>query len=81
MVPLVSALVENIAERPEVRMAAISILLTANVPIVHWQRIAYRTWFDPSHQVQVFTYNMLHSFAAIKPSSKVHQSLQVSIGT
>ncbi len=32
-------------------MAAISVVLAADVPFVYWQRIASRTWFETNIQV------------------------------
>jgi len=72
VLPWLMPLADNVAERPEVRMAAISMILTANSPFVYWQRLATRTWFEPSVQVQSFTYNMIESFTKITPISPFH---------
>jgi len=60
---------DNVAERPEVRMAAISLLFTVNAPMVMWQKIATRTWYETSTQVQSFVYDMLFSMASLKPTT------------
>ena len=67
--PLLLALADNIAERPEVRMAAISILLNVQVPINVWQRVASRTWFEPNQQVRAFIYNMIVSYTRLNIST------------
>ena len=65
--PLLIPLCENVAERPDVRMAAIGMLLTSNAPLVVWQRLASRMWIEPSAQVHAFLYDMLVSFTKYPP--------------
>jgi Lipoprotein amino terminal region len=67
--PLLLALADNIAERPEVRMVAVSILLNVQVPINVWQRVASRTWFEPNQQVRAFIYNMIVSYTRLSIST------------
>jgi hypothetical protein len=68
--PLLASLADNVAERPEIRMAAISMLLFhKKTPMNIWKKIASRTWFDPSHQVAVFTCDVIQSV-----SEEIHSS-------
>ena len=73
--PLLSALADNIAERPEVRMAAISMLLSVNTPLSIWQKIAYRTYFDSSQQVSAFTYSLINSLASAEEVHMWHDGM------
>ena len=63
---VLSSLADNVAERAEVRMAAIFMLLNVNTPTDIWQKIAYRTWFDKSQQVAAFTHSHIKSLASIQ---------------
>ena len=49
----------------------LAILLNPNTPLVIWQKIAYRTWFDSSQQVTSFTYSALRSLASAPPTASV----------
>lgn len=74
--PLLIALSDNVAERPEVRMAAISMLLHSNAPMAVWQKIASRTWIEPSQQVAAYIYNILESLTTMPPTTSwVHKDL------
>ena len=71
---VLTSLADNIAERSEVRMAAIGLLLNVNTPMAIWQKIAYRTWFDKSQQVAAFTHSLISSLASIQ-HDVYHESL------
>lgn len=73
---MLSSLADNVAQAPAVRMAAVSLLLAdAAAPLAAWRRVAYRTWFDPSHQVQAFTHSLLASLASLPARSAVLRPL------
>lgn len=70
VLPLLASLADNVAERPEIRMAAIrTLLFHDNTPLSVWKRMAYRTWFEPNRQVHAFTYNLIHSLSSSKSST------------
>ena len=76
VLPLVMAVADNPAQRPELRMAAINLLMfNEETPIAIWQKLAYRTWFEPSHQVQSFTHSLLVSLSSIPPQFAIHREL------
>jgi len=66
--PLLITLADNVGERAEVRMAAISLLLHSNAPVTVWQKIATRTWFEPSQQVASYVHSILNSFVTFSPA-------------
>lgn len=59
--PLILTLIGNSAEHPEVRIAAISILPWCQPSTAELQKIALRSWFEPSKQVASFTYSTFKS--------------------
>merc|ERR1719431_79206 len=61
--PVLMSIIENIAERPEVRIAAVAILPHAQPTIAELKMIAVRTWLEPSKQVASFIYSTLKSLA------------------
>merc|ERR1719516_433694 len=61
--PILMSIIENIAERPEVRIAAVAILPHAQPTIAELKMIAVRTWLEPSKQVASFIYSTLKSLA------------------
>lgn len=64
MIPLLSSLADNVAEPPEIRMAAIAMLLFhQKTPQSIWNKVASRTWFDSSLQVKAFTCDIIRSLA------------------
>ncbi|KAK4007450.1 hypothetical protein OUZ56_012607 [Daphnia magna] len=67
--PILANLASSITERPEVRMASLSLLLMSNAPQTYWKKFAGGTWFDPDHQVATFTHNLINSLTKIPPSS------------
>merc|ERR1719347_579463 len=79
--PILMSIIENIAERPEVRIAAVAILPHAQPTVAELKMIAVRTWLEPSKQVASFIYSTLKSLAVtevpeLKPLGlKVHTIL------
>merc|ERR1719427_1008615 len=61
--PVLMSIIENIAERPEVRIAAVAILPHAQPTVAELKMIAVRTWLEPSKQVASFIYSTLKSLA------------------
>merc|ERR1711970_93211 len=61
--PILMSIIENIAERPEVRIAAVAILPYAQPTVAELKMIAVRTWLEPSKQVASFIYSTLKSLA------------------
>merc|ERR1712042_252605 len=59
--PILMSIIENIAERPEVRIAAVAILPYAQPTVAELKMIAVRTWMEPSKQVSSFIYSTLKS--------------------
>ncbi len=53
------SIIDNPAETPEVRIAAVSVLPWTQPSIAQLQKIAVRTWFDPSKQVSSFIHSTL----------------------
>merc|ERR1719430_73287 len=54
--PILLDIIENVAESAEVRMAAITVLPYTRPTSEIWNKLAIRTWFDPSLQVVSYTY-------------------------
>merc|ERR1712042_299986 len=61
--PILMNIIENIAERPVVRIAAIAVLPQAKPTTAELKMIAVRTWLEPSKQVASFIYSTLRSLA------------------
>merc|ERR1719193_2170984 len=59
--PILMSIIKNIAERPEVRIAAVAILPYAQPTVAELKMIAVRTWMEPSKQVSSFIYSTLKS--------------------
>ncbi len=57
--PVLLSIIDNPAEAPEVRIAAVSVLPYAQPSTAELQKIAIRTWFEPSKQVASFIYSTL----------------------
>ena len=61
--PILLAIIDNIAEATEVRIAAVQVLPWAQPNTSELQKIAVRTWFEPSKQVASFIYSTLKALA------------------
>lgn len=78
VIPLLASIADNVAERPEVRMTAISSLLFhKKTPLSLWKKIASRTWFEPNHQVRALTCDLIQSFSGINAPEDESTSVQL----
>nr|ALO75636.1 vitellogenin 1 [Tigriopus kingsejongensis] len=59
--PILLALIDNLAETTEVRIAAVAILPWSQPSVAELQKVAMRSWFEPSKQVASFVYSTLKS--------------------
>jgi len=62
--PILLTIIDNSAEYPEVRIAAVSVLPYAQPTIAELQKIAVMTWFEPSREVASFIYSTFKYLAA-----------------
>ena len=63
--PILLDIIENVAESAEVRMAAITVLPYTRPTSEIWNKLAIRTWFDPSLQVVSYVYTTLKNIAEL----------------
>jgi hypothetical protein len=70
--PVFMSIIENVAENPEVRIAAITALTYSHPSTADLQKLAIRSWFEPSRQVSSYIYSTL------KTLSQLHSSLPES---
>eukprot|EP00088_Acartia_fossae_P064950 TRINITY_DN79_c0_g1_i2.p1 TRINITY_DN79_c0_g1~~TRINITY_DN79_c0_g1_i2.p1 ORF type:complete len:1872 (+),score=653.85 TRINITY_DN79_c0_g1_i2:417-5618(+) len=66
--PVFLSLIENSAESSEVRMAAITALTYCYPSTADLQKLAVRSWFEPSEQVSTYIYSTLKTLSQL-PSS------------
>lgn len=59
--PVLLQIIDNPAENTEVRIAAVSVLPWTKPSTAELQKIAVRSWFEPSKQVVSFIYSTLES--------------------
>jgi len=64
--PVLLAIIDNPAEVPEVRIAAVAVLPYAQPNRAMLQKIAVRTWLEPSQEVASFIYSTLKSLTVTK---------------
>jgi len=62
--PVLLALIDNPAENTQVRIAAVAILPWAQPSMAQLQKVAVRTWFEPSKQVSSFIYSTFKNLAS-----------------
>ena len=74
--PVFNSIVENSAESPEVRIAAITALTYSYPSTADLQKLAIRTWFEPSRQVASFITSTLKSLSTIPASFPKFQSIK-----
>merc|ERR1719495_3088253 len=67
--PILLDIIENVAESAEVRMAAITVLPYTRPTSEIWNKLAIRTWFDPSLQVVSYVYTTLKNIAELPNNS------------
>jgi len=61
--PLLLSIIDNIAEESDVRIAAIAVLPYAQPEAHELQKIAVRTWLEPSKEVASFVYSTFKSLS------------------
>merc|ERR1719354_1002224 len=74
--PVFSSIVENTAESPEVRMAAITALTYCKPSSADLQRLALRTWYEPSRQVASYTYSTLKTLKNLPAANSEYETLK-----
>merc|ERR1711863_218859 len=75
--PVFLSLIENPAEVPEVRMAAITGLISSYPSSVDLQKLALRTWFEPSRQVVSYIHSTLKSLTKLTGSLPEYERLRI----
>jgi hypothetical protein len=75
--PVFLSLVENSAENPEVRMAAVTGLTYCSPSTAHLQRLAVRTWFEPSNQVSSYIYSTLKTLKNLPETSDEYNIIRL----
>jgi len=75
--PIFLSIIENPAEDPEVKMAAITSLLASYPSSTDLQRLAMRTWFEPSRQVVSYIYSTLKSLTTLSSTVPEYESLKL----
>ena len=67
VLPILVSVAFDKTEFPDVRMAAISLLIrTTSADIAIWQQLAYMTWFELSQEVHSFVFTTLRSLASLE---------------
>ena len=66
LLPIYSALVHNPSEDRTVRIAALSLMLTMEPSMVHFQKLATSTWFEKDNEFHKFVYSTLKSLSNIE---------------
>jgi hypothetical protein len=80
--PILLAIIDNPAENTQVRIAAVAVLPWSQPSMAQLQKVAVRTWFEPSKQVASFIYSTLKNLVdtevpqlksvGLKASSVIH---------
>jgi len=75
--PIILQLIANEAESDEVRMAAITILPRTRPASFHLNKLAIRTWWEPSKQVSAYITSTLHALAnpELATTSKIYNAV------
>merc|ERR1712180_237990 len=79
--PVFLALIENTAENSEVRMAAVTGLMYCSPSTANLQKLAIRTWFEPSRQVSSYIYSTLKSVSELSNSVPEYNSIKIKAET
>merc|ERR1711962_895151 len=79
--PVFLALIENTAENSEVRMAAVTGLMYCSPSTANLQKLAIRTWFEPSRQVSSYIYSTLKSVSELSNSVPEYDSIKIKAET
>ena len=64
--PIILSIIDNPAENTQVRIAAIAVLPWSQPSMAELQKIAVRSWFEPSKQVSSFVHSTFKNLAATK---------------
>merc|ERR1711970_393491 len=75
--PIFMSVIENLSEAPEVRMAAITALTFCKPSSADLQRLALRTWFEPSRQVASYIYSTLETLKSLPPTVPEYEPLRL----
>ena len=70
---VLETLIENPAENTEVRIAAISVLPYTYPSVAELQKLAIRSWFEPSEQVSSFIYSTLKALKNLPLADEKHE--------
>merc|ERR1719289_89300 len=79
--PVFLSLIENSAENPEVRMAAITALTYCSPSTADLQKLAVRTWFEPSRQVSSYIHSTLKTLSQLSGSVPEYDVIKVKAET
>merc|ERR1719447_1087405 len=79
--PVFLSLIENTAENSEVRMAAVTGLMYCSPSTANLQKLAIRTWFEPSRQVSSYIYSTLKSLSKLSNSVPEYESIKMKAET
>jgi len=74
--PIFLSLIENSAEDPIVRMAAVTAIPYTAPSSADLQKLALRTWFEPSRQVSSYIYSTLKSLSQLTDSIPIYESIK-----
>merc|ERR1712142_48791 len=75
--PIFMSIIENVSEAPEVRMAAITALTFCKPSSTDLQRLALRTWFEPSRQVASYIFSTLESLKSLPSTVPEYEPLKL----
>jgi len=70
--PVILALIENLAEYEEVRMAAITVFPYTKPTSAEFNKLAVRTWWEPSKQVSSYIYSTLKTLSELPVHSRIY---------
>jgi len=76
VLPILVAVQNDKSEHPEVRMAAVSLLIyTTNADLTIWQQLAYSTWQPYSREVHAYIYSTLKYLAELERPLGFHRRM------
>ena len=75
--PVFQSLIENSAENVEVRMAAVTALTYCYPSTADFQRLAIRTWFEPSRQMSTYIYSTLKTLSQLTGSLPEYDAIKM----
>jgi len=74
--PVFLSIIENSAEDPQVRMAAVTAITYCSPTTADLEKLAIRTWFEPSKQVAHYIYSTLNSLSRLSSSVPEYETIQ-----